>query len=127
MYKSYKDQLLDRRWQIKKNKILERDNFTCQNVNCKHRGDTTIPLHIHHLDYIPETMAWDYPDDMLITLCEICHKKEQERPKEEKYLINTLRMKGFLVGDLLAHSTLMETNEKFTKTLLSVLREFQSK
>jgi hypothetical protein len=72
-------------------------------------------------------MAWDYPDDMLITLCEDCHKAENERPKEERYLINTLRMKGFLIGDLLAHSAMMETDSAFTANLLRILRDFQNK
>lgn len=72
-------------------------------------------------------MAWDYPDDMLISLCRKCHESEQLRPKEEKYLINTLRMKGFLVSDLLAHATLIDTDEEFTMKLLKILREFQSR
>jgi 5-methylcytosine-specific restriction endonuclease McrA len=125
--KSYKEQLRDRRWQIKRNKILDRDKHTCQNKNCNYREDTSILLEVHHLDYLDNTMAWDYPDDMLITLCSVCHKSEQLRPKEEKYLINTLRMKGFLLSDLLAHATLIDTSDVFCLNLLKILREFQKK
>jgi len=123
---SYKEQLRDRRWQIKRNKILERDKYECQNKNCKHKPDNTILLHVHHLDYIEDKMAWDYPDDMLITLCEKCHDSEQLRPKEEKYLLNTLRMRGFLLCDLLALSTKIEIDKGFTATLLKVLRDYQN-
>ena len=79
------------------------------------------------MNNVENTMAWDYPDDMLISLCRKCHEAEQQRPKEEKYLINTLRMKGFLVSDLLAHSVLIDTDENFTKNLLKILREFQTR
>lgn len=124
---TYQEQLRDRRWQIKRTKILTRDNYLCQNVNCKHRDDHSVLIEVHHLEYIDNTMAWDYPDDMLVSLCRKCHESEQLRPKEEKYLINTLRMKGFLVSDLLAHSVLIDTDEKFTQSLLKVLREFQTR
>ena len=124
---TYKEQLKDRRWQIKRNKILERDKYTCQNKNCNHREDNSVFLEVHHLEYMGDYKAWEYPDDMLITLCRVCHESEQLRPKEEKYLINTLRMKGFLVSDLLAHSVLIDTDKSFTEKLLKTLREFQIK
>ena len=124
---TYKEQLHDRRWQIKRNKILDRDKGECQNKRCEYKHDTSVLIEVHHLDYLPDTMAWDYPDDMLISLCSKCHESEQLRPTEERYLINTLRMKGFLVSDLLAHSTIIETDKSFTKNLLKILREFQSR
>jgi len=124
---SYRDQLKDKRWHIKRNAILLRDNHQCKNTNCKHRNDNSVIIEVHHLDYIDGKMAWEYPDDMLVSLCRICHESEQLRPKEEKYLINALRMKGFLLSDLLAHSCLLETNPSFTANLLKILREFQSK
>jgi len=71
-------------------------------------------------------MAWDYPDDMLITLCTKCHEDEKLRPKEERYLLNTLRMKGFLLSDLLSFSSKLETSEMFVTLLLRILREFQN-
>lgn len=124
---TYREQLRDRRWQVKRTRILERDNFTCQNVNCKYRHDTSVLFEVHHLDYIPGTLAWDYPDDMMLTLCSKCHSDEKLRPQEERYLINTLRMKGFLLSDLLAFSTLVDTDIEYTSSLLKILREFQSK
>lgn len=120
---SYKDKLLDPRWQRKKNDILQRDAYTCQNKKC---NCTTRTLHVHHLDYIGSIEPWDYPNDMLITLCSDCHAKEDGRPELEKNLANTLRLKGFLFSDLLAFSSKIDTDILFTKTLLKVLREFQN-
>lgn len=124
---TYREQLRDRRWQIKRTKILTRDNNECQNPNCKYKSDHTVLVEVHHLYYIDDTLAWDYPDDILLSLCSKCHYDEQRRPKEEQYLIRTLRMKGFLISDLLAHSVLLETDVNFTQYLLKVLREFQKR
>ena len=122
---TYRDMLLDRRWQIKKNKILERDNYKCKSHNCK--SDETVQLQVHHLDYIGNLAPWDYPDDMLITLCKLCHEKESGRTELEKNLSNTLRMKGFLFSDLLSMSSKLDTDKQFTETLLHILRDFQTK
>lgn len=121
---TYAEQLRDPRWQKKRLKILDRDNWTCQEKRCK---TTTKNLQVHHLQYLQGINVWDYPDDMLLTLCEDCHKKENERPELEKHLANTLRMKGFLLSDLLAMSCLIETDVKFSSTLLGILRDFQHK
>ena len=67
MAKSYKDKLLDPRWQKKRLKILERDDFKCQLC-----GDTETTLHIHHKKYVKGD-PWDSPDIYLITHCEHCH------------------------------------------------------
>ncbi len=118
---TYAEQLKDVRWQQKKSEILTRDKFLCQ--CCKEPNKT---VHVHHVDYISGTMAWEYPNDMLITLCEDCHASESERSKCEKYLFNTFRMKGFFISDLFALSSLVDTNETFAKYLIKTLRNFQN-
>lgn len=123
MAKSYKEKLSDRRWQLKKTAILERDGWKCRAHGCK--SDNTIQLHVHHLDYLGID-PWDYPDDMLITLCKVCHDKENGREDLERNLANTLRMKGFMFGDLLALSSKIDTDIEFTKRFLNILREFQN-
>lgn len=70
--KTYKEKLLDPRWQQKKNKILERDNYTCQ-----HCGDTKTTLHVHHFYYINGGDPWDVDDTGLNTYCECCHSLEE--------------------------------------------------
>lgn len=33
-------------------------------------------LHLHHTRYLPGRAPWDYPDELLITLCKGCHAAE---------------------------------------------------
>lgn len=66
---SYNIKLSDPRWQKRRLKILERDNWGC--VRCGAKEKT---LHVHHLKYVGE--PWDAPDDKLQTLCEDCHYQE---------------------------------------------------
>lgn len=119
---AHSDQLKHRHWQERRLRIYERDNFSCQATNCDKTNDT---LEVHHVDYWPGLKLWEYPDDMLITLCHNCHSKEQERDKLETHLANTLKMKGFLVCDLFAFSCKLNTDGDFTRTLLKTLRDFQ--
>lgn len=67
--------LEDRRWQQKRNRILERDNYTCR--SCQDERDTS-QLHVHHRYYKFRADPWDYPDDALLTLCKKCHKSAAE-------------------------------------------------
>jgi hypothetical protein len=63
---SYKEKLLDPRWQKKRLEVLERDNWTCQ--SCK---ETQKTLHVHHQKY--SRAPWSIKSDFLITYCERCH------------------------------------------------------
>lgn len=74
---TYKEKLLDPRWQRKRLEILQRDNFTCQSC-----GDEKSTLHIHHKRYLRGREPWDVPNDILITLCEFCHEKEKDEMEE---------------------------------------------
>lgn len=115
---TYQEQLDTKEWKDKRVEILIRDNFTCQHPDC----GSKIRLEVHHVDYLDDLKVWEYPSDMLLTLCHKHHSVEQNRKKSEIYLINTLKMKGFLLSDLLAFSCKLETNDQFVKTLLKVLR-----
>lgn len=72
MQLDYKEQLADGRWLRKKTEILERDNYTCQKCGAKSH------LNVHHLVYENGKLAWEYPNENLITLCEQCHAKEHK-------------------------------------------------
>lgn len=63
---SYQKKLQDPRWQKKRLKILERDNWSC--TKC---GDAENELHVHHKKYTGE--PHEAPDDYLETLCRHCH------------------------------------------------------
>ncbi len=86
---TYAEKLKDPRWQKKRLKILERDEFACQ-----HCGDTKTTLNIHHIAY-QESDPWETEDRLLITLCEVCHEEEQRSLKEScANLIKTLKLMG---------------------------------
>jgi len=69
---TYSELLQDPRWDEKRKEILKRDDLTCQ--ECK---ITDVTLQVHHHFYHPNTMPWDYDNDVLITLCEPCHLQEE--------------------------------------------------
>jgi len=120
---AYKDDLENINWQRRRLEIFERDNWTCQ---CKSCEKLTDKMYVHHYLYFGDLKPWLYPNDMLIILCRNCHQKEQGRTELETNLSTTLKMKGFLVSDLLALSCKLDTNPVFTQTLLKILRDFQN-
>jgi len=67
---TYSEKLKHPKWQKKRLEILNRDKFTC-----KLCGDTESTLHVHHLEYKPNTEPWDYPNANFKTLCEYCHRE----------------------------------------------------
>lgn len=70
---AYQEELKDVRWQSKSNQIKKRDGNKCLNCGSKSY------LQVHHRQYhfILKLNAfkkpWDYPSDVLITLCQSCH------------------------------------------------------
>lgn len=77
----FQRQLQDPRWQKKRLEIMERDEWTCQRC-----GDTKATLTVHHKSYRfdGEKFAdiWDYDKSNLITLCDLCHEKEEIKLKK---------------------------------------------
>lgn len=76
---NYSEKLRDPRWQKKRLKILERDNFTCLNCN-----SDNVSLSVHHKEYIKGSEPWEYSDKYLVTLCQPCHDLDIN-VKTEKY------------------------------------------
>jgi len=64
---NYSLQIKTKEWQLKRQLILERDNFECQ--MCMNREN----LVVHHKKYLSGLMAWQYEDRFLITICKDCH------------------------------------------------------
>lgn len=116
---NYAKKLTDPRWQRKRLEVFERDNFTC--VFCKSKDKE---LHVHHLEYFGQIEPWEYSLDLMQTLCQECHKKENARGGLEKNLSVAFKLKGFFVGDLIALSCILHENKNFTKNLLKALREY---
>lgn len=121
---TWNEQLLTREWNTKRTEILIRDHFKCQYPGCNVQFWN---LEVHHIEYVYGTLAWEYPNDMLKTLCHNHHSEHHEGIKmAEKALTATLRSKGFLLGDLMALSCLVDTDEDFTRTLLKTLADKQN-
>lgn len=64
---NYKDQLNTFEWNLRRLLILNRDCFKC--TKC---GSNKI-LHVHHIKYDNNLLVWEYPDEYLQTLCNVCH------------------------------------------------------
>lgn len=82
-------------WQKKRNSILERDNYTCQVCN-----DQFTNLQVHHKYYV-DAMPWEYPDEALITLCELCHEKEEFLKWLNKNISYLLARDVFIKSDII--------------------------
>jgi hypothetical protein len=88
---TYSDKLKDPRWQRKRLEIMERDQFTC--VLC---GSKTKSLNVHHIAYHRNEDPWMTNRNLLITMCEDCHKVETNARNEgSENLISTLYALGF--------------------------------
>jgi hypothetical protein len=88
---TYKEKLLDPRWQKKRLEILQRDNFRCQ--KCYDENST---LHIHHRKYLKNIEPWDCSSNLLVTLCERCHSSEKQEMQDGiKTIIEALKTKFF--------------------------------
>lgn len=94
-YKSeYTFKLKDPRWRKRREEILYRDRYLCQ--DCWPAGEdeetehtlnhlrwlygedwytAQLKLQVHHLCYISGRQPWEYEDQYLITLCEECHDR----------------------------------------------------
>jgi len=88
MSKTYSQKLKDPRWQKKRLKTLERDNWVCKKC-----GDDETELHVHHLKY--HANPWDTPNKYLITLCAPCHQfieKCKEDSEDNEYDFNKIKI-----------------------------------
>lgn len=92
---SYSEKLKDPRWQRKKSEIQIRDQFTCQKCGCK-----TKTLNVHHRHYLVAREPWDYPGELLILLCDLCHKQEEEAKDILTEMIPALHFWGYFNTDI---------------------------
>ena len=90
-YISYREQLLDPKWQKKRLQVLERDKFTCH--SCLSTDNT---LHVHHKMYKNGRMAWEYHIDDLVTLCHECHNIAELLNKQKIELIKNLEANDYV-------------------------------
>lgn len=92
MSNSYSLKLKNPKWQQKRLKILERDEWMCQ--ACQ---ETEKTLHVHHLCYEKGKEPWDYKDSNFVTLCDDCHSSEHANRKiMEDDILSIFKDWGFL-------------------------------
>jgi hypothetical protein len=65
---SYESLLHDSRWIVKRDEVIIRDAKRCR--YCGLDND----LQVHHVFYIPGRLPWEYPLNLLVTLCRDCHE-----------------------------------------------------
>jgi hypothetical protein len=68
---TYAEKLKDPRWQQKRLRIFERDEWKCRDC-----GSDSETLTVHHCHY-SRGGPWETPDEYLLTLCEGCHEHRQ--------------------------------------------------
>lgn len=75
---TYAEKLKDPRWQKKRLEVMQRDGFKCRDC-----GSVKNTLHVHHCAYRGKT-PWDTPIELLLTVCENCHKFRQSVENEAR-------------------------------------------
>lgn len=85
---TYKEQLESHHWQQKKLEILIRDNGRCVVCSTKDRV-----IHVHHLAYLHGRLAWEYDNEMLVTLCTKHHKEAHDEMPKTLSLISFFALK----------------------------------
>lgn len=86
--KSYYELLKDPRWQKKRLEIMERDGFACRECYAD-----DLALNVHHLCYRKGADGpWDYDDEILVTLCEQCHRAYEKARSEMQREFGSLRL-----------------------------------
>jgi len=104
---TYLAKLRDPRWQKKRLKILERDEWTCQIC-----GDSESTLHVHHRRYIVGREPWEYHDGCLVTLCEGCHEFEGEDMREAIGCLIEMVKENLFAHDVHALAEAIHDNHK---------------
>ncbi|MCC4245673.1 HNH endonuclease [Stappia indica] len=61
-------------WQKYRNEIIELDGGVC--VKCKRGQLQGAALQVHHKEYLPGKLPWEYPYELCETLCRGCHAVE---------------------------------------------------
>jgi hypothetical protein len=114
---SYSELLRNPKWQRKRLEIFQRDNFTCQKCN-----DTESNLQVHHHYYNFSFKPWEYPNEALITYCELCHFKVEFYKWAEHYGTLNLIYQGFLINDIEDVKSLVFAKIESNRNKESVIR-----
>jgi 5-methylcytosine-specific restriction endonuclease McrA len=75
--KDYKDT----RWRAKRQKILRRDEYRCQ--ECKRYGKTSKAEQVHHINPFELYPVLALVSENLVSLCTKCHDKMHDRTNDK--------------------------------------------
>lgn len=101
---NYSKKLKDPRWQKKRLQIFNRDKWACK--MCK---DTETTLNVHHLEYIDGNDPWDYPNSMLITVCEHCHTEIELNRKQDEETTEIYKSNDWTGGNRIMFALIGDT------------------
>ena len=73
---TYAEKLRDVRWKRRRDEMLRRSNWTCCECGTPLESGE-MDLQIHHTAYITALDPWDYPDELLVVVCDWHHKERQ--------------------------------------------------
>lgn len=73
---TYAEKLRDVRWKRRRDDLLRRSNYTCCEC-CEPLTTGTMDLQVHHVVYITALDPWDYPDELLVVVCDWHHRERQ--------------------------------------------------
>jgi len=65
------------KWKSKRERILRRDEYQCQ--ECKRYGKTTEAVMVHHIVPVEERAELALEGDNLTSLCNKCHNEMHDR------------------------------------------------
>lgn len=91
---AYRALLLDPRWRIRRQQVLEAKGRKCEGCGSVSR------LEVHHGFYVSGRMPWDYPDSALHVLCHDCHKDEHQEPVQQGEFPSTAPLVRSLASDM---------------------------
>lgn len=78
------DQHATRKWKAKREKILRRDGYRCQ--ECAKYGRFTPAVEVHHIKHADTHPELFFSDENLVSLCRKCHNKmHPEKGGRRKY------------------------------------------
>lgn len=92
---TYKELLLDPRWQRKRLEVLEAAGWRCE--YCMD-GENT--LHVHHNRYVKGRKPWEYERSELRALCADCHEEHHAHKRRLDALVS--HVDPILLGEIVA-------------------------
>lgn len=82
--RTYAEKLRDPRWQEKRLRLFDKANWTCELCSLVRPSKG---LQAHHPIYLAGLNPWDYPDEIMMVLCDPCHESRQEVERQWFYKV----------------------------------------